>query len=252
MIAYLQDLGVSAVELLPVHQSLTNGTLSGRGLTNYWGYDTIGFFALNGAYSSARRAGGSPGSEIDEFKAMVKALHGAGIAVILDVVFNHTAEGNEHGPTLCFRGIDNAAYYQLVPGRPQSYDNLTGTGNTMDAASPMVRRLIMDSLRYWVDEMHVDGFRFDLGAVLGSDEPPSLADADPGWDVNAAFFDLRAAGSDPGPHQADRRALDRSRKRARPVPSPLVGVERSVSRCHAGLLARPGIKPAMGRRPNCR
>jgi len=190
VIAYLQDLGVSAVELLPVHQSLTNGTLSGRGLTNYWGYDTIGFFALHTGYSSARRAGGPPGSEIDEFKAMVKALHGAGIEVLLDVVFNHTAEGNENGPTLCFRGIDNAAYYQLVPGQLQSYDNLTGTGNTMDAASPMVRRLIMDSLRYWVDEMHVDGFRFDLGAVLGSDEPASLADADPGWDTNAAFFDL--------------------------------------------------------------
>ncbi len=190
IIAYLQGLGVTAVELLPVHQSLTNGILASEGLANYWGYDTIGFFAPNGGYSSARRAGLPPGSEIDEFKAMVKALHGAGIEVLLDVVFNHTAEGSELGPTLCLRGIDNAAYYQLVPGQLQSYDNLTGCGNTIDAASPVVRRLIVDCLRYWVSEMHVDGFRFDLAAVLGSDEPGTAADADPGWDKNAAFFDL--------------------------------------------------------------
>ena len=190
VIDYLRGLGVTAVELLPVHQSLTNGVLAGQGLTNYWGYDTIGFFAAHGAYSSARRAGGSPGSEIDEFKAMVKALHDAEIEVILDVVFNHTAEGDEQGPTLCFRGIDNAAYYQLVSSQPQSYDNLTGCGNTIRAASPKVRRLILDSVRYWVGEMHVDGFRFDLGAVLGSDEPGTATDADPGWDPNAAFFDL--------------------------------------------------------------
>jgi isoamylase len=190
IIAYLQDLGVTAVELLPVHQSLTNGVLAGQGLVNYWGYDTIGFFALHSAYSSARRAGATPGSELEEFKAMVKALHGAGIEVILDVVFNHTAEGNEQGPTLSLRGIDNAVYYQLVPGQLQSYDNLTGCGNTINAASPPVRRLIVDSLRYWVEEMHVDGFRFDLGAVLGSDEPGTAGDADPGWDENAAFFEL--------------------------------------------------------------
>jgi isoamylase len=188
VIAYLQRLGVTAVELMPVHQSLTNGVLASQGLTNYWGYDTIGFFAPHIEYSSARRNGGPPGSEIDEFKAMVSALHGAGIEVILDVVFNHTAEGNEQGPTVCFRGIDNAAYYQLVPGQPQFYDNLTGCGNTVDAASPPLRRLILDSMRYWAAEMHVDGFRFDLGAVLGSDEP--AADTDPGWDKNAAFFDL--------------------------------------------------------------
>jgi isoamylase len=121
---------------------------------------------------------------------MVKALHGAGIEVLLDVVFNHTAEGSELGPTLCFRGIDNAAYYQLVPGQLQSYDNLTGCGNTISTASPAVRRLIVDSLRYWVEEMHVDGFRFDLAGVLGSDEPGSAADADPGWDPKAAMFDL--------------------------------------------------------------
>jgi glycogen operon protein len=190
IVAYLRGLGVTAVELLPVHQSLTNGVLAGEGLTNYWGYDTIGFFAVHSAYSSARRAGKPPGSEIDEFKGMVKALHDAGIEVLLDVVFNHTAEGDERGPTLSFRGIDNAAYYQLVPGRLQSYDNLTGCGNTINAASPTARRLVVDSLRYWVEEMHVDGFRFDLGAVLGSDEPGTAADADPGWDENAAFFDV--------------------------------------------------------------
>ena len=173
VIAYLKRLGVTAVELLPVHQSLTNGVLAGQGLSNYWGYDTIGFFAPHGGYSAARRAGRPPGSEVDEFKAMVKALHAEGIEVVLDVVFNHTAEGDETGPTLCFRGIDNAAYYQLVPGQAQLYDNLTGCGNTIDAASPKVRRLILDSLRYWVDEMHVDGFRFDLAAVLASDEPGS-------------------------------------------------------------------------------
>jgi isoamylase len=190
VVGYLRGLGVTAVELLPVHQSLTNGILAGQGLSNYWGYDTIGFFALHSGYSSARRAGGAPGCEIGEFKAMVKTLHAAGIEVILDVVFNHTAEGNEQGPTLSFRGIDNAAYYQLVPGEPQSCDNLTGCGNTINAASPAVRRMILDSLRYWVTEMHVDGFRFDLGPVLGSDKPGTTADADPGWDRNAAFFDL--------------------------------------------------------------
>jgi len=190
VVASLQSLGVTAVELLPVHQSLTNGVLAGQGLVNYWGYDTIGYFALNSAYSAARRAGGPAGCEIDEFKAMVKTLHAAGIEVLLDVVFNHTAEGDERGPTLCFRGIDNQAYYQLVPGQPGSYDNLTGCGNTIDAASPVVRRLILDSLRHWVAEMHVDGFRFDLAAVLGSDRPATAADADPGWDPTAAFFDL--------------------------------------------------------------
>jgi glycogen operon protein len=190
VVAYLRSLGVTAVELLPVHQSLTDGDLAAKGLSNYWGYETLAFFALNSAYSAARRGGGAPGSEIEEFKAMVKALHAAGIEVILDVVFNHTAEGNEQGPTLGFRGIDNATYYDLVPGQLQSYDNLSGCGNTVNTGSPAVRRLIMDCLRYWVQEMHVDGFRFDLGTVLGRDRPGTTADADPGWDESAAFFDL--------------------------------------------------------------
>jgi isoamylase len=187
IVSYLQRLGVTAIELLPVHQSLTNGALADAGLANYWGYDTIGFFALNGDYSATRRGGGAAGSEIDEFKAMVKALHAGGIEVLLDVVFNHTAEGSELGPTLCFRGIDNAAYYSLIPGQPEYYDNLTGCGNTIDAASPAMRRLIVDSLRYWVSEFHVDGFRFDLAAVLASDRPGA---PDPQWDSNAAFFEL--------------------------------------------------------------
>ena len=190
IIQYLQHLGVTAVELLPVHQAITDGSLAAKGLSNYWGYNTIGYFAPHVAYSAARLAGGPPGGEIDEFKAMVKALHAAGIEVILDVVFNHTAEGDENGPTLSFRGIDNAAYYQLVPGQQQSYDNLSGCGNTIDIASPPVRRLILDCLRYWVTEYHVDGFRFDLATVLGRDAPATAQDADPGWDSHAAFFDL--------------------------------------------------------------
>ena len=190
VIGYLQGLGITAVELMPVHQYVTDGLLAGMGLSNYWGYNTISFFAPQIEYSSARNAGGAPGSEIDEFKSMVKALHAAGIEVLLDVVFNHTAEGDQDGPTLSFRGADNAAYYELVPGQLQSYDNLTGCGNTMDISSEPVRRLIIDSLRYWVTEMHVDGFRFDLATVLGRDEPGTAQDADPGWDSRAAFFEL--------------------------------------------------------------
>ena len=190
IVEYLQELRISAVELLPVHQFITDGSLAAKGLSNYWGYNTIGYFAPHAAYSAARTAGGLPGSEIDEFKSMVKTLHAAGIEVILDVVFNHTAEGDENGPTLSFRGIDNAAYYQLVPGQLHSYDNLSGCGNTIDIASAVVRRLILDCLRYWVSEYHVDGFRFDLATVLGRDAPASAQDADPGWDSHAAFFDL--------------------------------------------------------------
>jgi glycogen operon protein len=169
------------VELMPVHQFLTT----------YWGYDTIDFFALHVAYSAARRAG-APGSEMDEFKRTVKTLHGAGIEVILDVVYNHTAEGDQRGGTICFRGFDNAAYYVLVPNELASYDNLTGCGNTINAGSPVVRRLILDSLRYWVQEFHVDGFRFDLAAVLGSEQMGTTANADPIWLDNARFFELLA------------------------------------------------------------
>ena len=159
---YLRSLGVSAVELMPVHQFVADRHLVGKGLTNYWGYNTIGFFAPDAGYAS----GGVLGQQVAEFKTMVKTLHREGIEVILDVVYNHTAEGNHLGPTLCFRGIDNAAYYRLVADDRRYYMDYTGCGNTLDMTHPRVLQLIMDSLRYWVLEMHVDGFRFDLAAAL--------------------------------------------------------------------------------------
>lgn len=162
IIDHLKKLGVSAIELMPVHQFVQDPHLQDKGLTNYWGYNTIGFFAPHNAYSST----GVRGQQVQEFKAMVKTLHEADIEVILDVVYNHTAEGNELGPTLCFRGIDNAAYYRLVDADQRHYYDTTGTGNSLLMRSPHVLQLIMDSLRYWVTEMHVDGFRFDLAATL--------------------------------------------------------------------------------------
>ncbi|GAA2232339.1 glycogen debranching protein GlgX [Streptomyces nogalater] len=159
---HLTSLGVTAVELMPVHQFVQDGILQDRGLSNYWGYNTIGFFAPHNAYA----AFGTRGQQVNEFKAMVKALHAAGLEVILDVVYNHTAEGNELGPTLSFRGIDNASYYRLVDGDWAHYYDTTGTGNSLLMRHPYVLQLIMDSLRYWVTEMHVDGFRFDLAATL--------------------------------------------------------------------------------------
>ncbi|MFI9243486.1 glycogen debranching protein GlgX [Streptomyces sp. NPDC053086] len=159
---HLTSLGVTAVELMPVHQFVQDGVLQDRGLSNYWGYNTIGFFAPHNAYA----AHGTRGQQVNEFKAMVKALHTAGLEVILDVVYNHTAEGNEMGPTLSFRGIDNASYYRLVDGDWAHYYDTTGTGNSLLMRHPYVLQLIMDSLRYWVTEMHVDGFRFDLAATL--------------------------------------------------------------------------------------
>ncbi|MCU1461328.1 MAG: glycogen debranching enzyme GlgX [Acidimicrobiales bacterium] len=159
---HLTELGVTAVELLPVHHFFSEPPLVGRGLRNYWGYNTIGYFAPHGGYSS----GGRRGEQVREFKSMVRTLHAAGIEVILDVVYNHTAEGSHLGPTLCFRGIDNRAYYRLDEADPSRYVDYTGTGNTLNVRNPEVLRLIMDSLRYWVTEMHVDGFRFDLAAAL--------------------------------------------------------------------------------------
>ncbi|MFI2436771.1 glycogen debranching protein GlgX [Streptomyces sp. NPDC018693] len=162
VIGHLVELGVTAVELMPVHQFVQDGVLKDRGLSNYWGYNTIGFFAPHNAYA----AHGTRGQQVTEFKAMVKALHAAGLEVILDVVYNHTAEGNQNGPTLSFRGIDNASYYRLVDGDWAHYYDTTGTGNSLLMRHPYVLQLIMDSLRYWVTEMHVDGFRFDLAATL--------------------------------------------------------------------------------------
>jgi len=162
VIDYLKNLGITAVELLPVHAFLDDAHLLDQGLRNYWGYNTIGFFAPEARYASS----GDQGGQVTEFKQMVKALHAAGIEVILDVVYNHTAEGNQLGPTLSFRGIDNASYYRLVADEPRYYMDYTGTGNTLNAVHPQVLQLIMDSLRYWVTEMHVDGFRFDLASAL--------------------------------------------------------------------------------------
>jgi isoamylase len=177
-IGHLTELGVTAVELMPVHQFVQDTTLLDKGLSNYWGYNTIGFFAPHNAYSAT----GQRGQQVQEFKAMVKALHEADIEVILDVVYNHTAEGNQLGPTICFRGIDNAAYYRLVDDDKQHYYDTTGTGNTLLMRHPHVLQLIMDSLRYWVTEMHVDGFRFDLAS--------SLARQFHEVDRLSAFFDL--------------------------------------------------------------
>ncbi len=159
---YLTSLGITAVELLPVHQFVHDAHLVERGLRNYWGYNSIGFFAPHNEYS----ASGQRGEQVQEFKAMVRSLHEAGIEVILDVVYNHTAEGNHLGPMLSFKGIDNAAYYRLVPDEPYFYYDTTGTGNSLNVGHPRSLQLIMDSLRYWVTEMHVDGFRFDLAATL--------------------------------------------------------------------------------------
>ncbi|MDT5032000.1 MAG: isoamylase [Actinoplanes sp.] len=178
MIEHFKRLGVTAVELMPVHQFVHDGGLVERGLSNYWGYNTIGFFAPHNGYSSFN----GPGDQVQEFKSMVKALHRAGIEVILDVVYNHTAEGNHLGPTLSFRGIDNPAYYRLVDEDKQYYYDTTGTGNSLNVRHHESLRLIMDSLRYWVTDMHVDGFRFDLAASLAREF----------HEVNrlAAFFDL--------------------------------------------------------------
>ncbi|MCO5969262.1 glycogen debranching protein GlgX [Actinoallomurus soli] len=178
MIDYFRDLGVTAVELMPVHQFVHDDVLLRRGLSNYWGYNTIGFFAPHNGYSST----GQLGEQVQEFKLMVRTLHEAGIEVILDVVYNHTAEGNHLGPTLSFRGIDNAHYYRLVDGAPEYYMDTTGTGNSLNVRQPHALQLIMDSLRYWVTEMHVDGFRFDLASALAR-EFHSV-------DRLSAFFDL--------------------------------------------------------------
>ena len=203
-IAHLRELGVTAVELLPVHQIVDESFLVDRGLVNYWGYSTIGYFAPHAGYA----ADGRLGEQVNEFKGMVKALHRAGIEVILDVVYNHTAEGNHLGPMLSFKGVDNASYYRLVPDDPRFYMDFTGTGNCLNTVEPSTLRLIMDSLRHWVTEYHVDGFRFDLAAALARelfdvDQLSSFLDAiyqDPvlnqvkliaePWDVGAGGYQV--------------------------------------------------------------
>jgi glycogen operon protein len=203
-IRYLKKLGITAVELLPVHHFIDEGHLVERGLRDYWGYNTLGYFAPMSRYSSS----GDTGQQVVEFKQMVKALHKAGIEVILDVVYNHTCEGNRMGPMLSMKGIDNTTYYRQVPDDPRYYMDYTGTGNTLNLMNPQVLKLVMDSLRYWVTEMHVDGFRFDLASTLARElhavsklssffdtihQDPTLADvkliAEP-WDVGEGGYQV--------------------------------------------------------------
>jgi glycogen operon protein len=179
--SYIRSLGVTSVELLPIHTFVDDAPLLDRGLRNYWGYNTIGFFAPDARYAA------EPRRAAQEFKEMVARFHDAGLEVILDVVYNHTAEGNERGPTLSFKGIDNASYYRLMPDQPRYYINDTGTGNTFNVANRRVLQLVTDSLRHWVTEMHVDGFRFDLGTILAR-EPK-------GFNREGPF--LAACGQDP-------------------------------------------------------
>jgi isoamylase len=178
VIEHLKTLGITAIELMPVHQFMHDHTLLDKGLRNYWGYNSFGFLAPHADYAQSAPAGAA----VNEFKAMVRDMHEAGIEVILDVVYNHTAEGNHQGPTISFRGIDNTAYYRLVDGDEQHYMDYTGTGNSLNVRHPHTLQLIMDSLRYWVTEMHVDGFRFDLASTLARE----LHDVD----KLSAFFDL--------------------------------------------------------------
>jgi isoamylase len=203
-IDYLKALGITAVELLPIHEMVDEGHLVDRGLRDYWGYNTLGYFAPAARYSSS----GDRGGQVSEFKGMVKALHAAGIEVILDVVYNHTCEGNRLGPMLSFKGICNTTYYRQVPDNPRYYMDYTGTGNTLNVRHPQVLKMLMDSLRYWVVEMHVDGFRFDLAATLARElhdvdrlsgffdtihQDPTLADvkliAEP-WDVGEGGYQV--------------------------------------------------------------
>jgi len=181
VIQYVKSLGVTSIELLPIHTFLNDNQLLEKGLTNYWGYNSIGFFAPDPRYASA------PEQSLREFKEMVASFHDAGLEVILDVVYNHTAEGNERGPTLSFKGIDNASYYRLLPNDRRFYINDTGTGNTLNLSHPNVIEMVTDSLRYWVSELHVDGFRFDLGTILAR-EPD-------GFDNQSGF--LKACNQDP-------------------------------------------------------
>ena len=232
-IAHLVDLGVTAVELLPVHQHVPEASSSAKGLTNYWGYNTIGFFAPHDGYSAAVRAG-RPGGQVAEFKAMVANLHAAGLEVLLDVVYNHTAEGDHGGPTLCHRGLDNPAYYRLDPADPSRYVDTTGCGNAVNAGDPLGLQLIMDSLRYWLTEMHVDGFRFDLA--------PTLARQDGGVRRGVGVLRPRLPGSRRVAGQADRRAVGRRagrQLRHRPLPAAVERVERPLPRQRSRLLAPP-------------
>ena len=224
MIDHLRRLGITAIELMPVHAFVQDRSLLQRGLRNYWGYNTLGFFAPEPSYLSD----GSP----NEMRVAVRRLHAAGIEVILDVVYNHTAEGDEIGPTLSFRGLDNASYYRLEADDPRRNVNDTGTGNTVNLSHPRVLQMVMDSLRYWVSSFHVDGFRFDLCATLGREAN--------GFDPGAGFFDALAPGSGSGRREADRRTVGyrTGRLSARQPSAWLRRMERPIPRWRAALLAR--------------
>ena len=223
VVDHLLGLGVTAVELMPVHQFVADRRLVERGLTNYWGYNSIAFLAPHVGYAT-----GGLGQQVSEFKSMVRTLHRAGLEVILDVVFNHTGEGNHLGPTLSLRGVDNSLYYRLKPENPRYYLDYTGTGNSLNI---LHLGLVTDSLRYWVTDMHVDGFRFDLAPVLAR-----------GYEAGHAerLFRDHPAGPRALEGQAHRRTVGRQPGRlpARPLPAGLVGVERGLSRLRAALLAR--------------
>ncbi|GAA3078352.1 hypothetical protein GCM10020254_23170 [Streptomyces goshikiensis] len=231
VIGHLTKLGVTALELMPVHQSVNDHRLVDDGLSNYWGYNTIGFFAPHNGYASGDR-----GQQVLEFKSAVRALHEAGIEVILDVVYNHTAEGNHLGPTLSFRGLDNASYYRLAED-PRHYMDTTGTGNSLLMRSPHVLQLIMDSLRYWVTEMHVDGFRFDLAATLARQFHEV--------DRLSSFFDL--VQQDPVVSQvkliAEPLGPGRGRLPGGQLPAAVDRVERQVPGHRAGPVARAAAHP---------
>ena len=224
VIDYLRRLGITAIELLPVHAFVQDRTLLQKNLSNYWGYNTIGFFAIEPRYLSTGSA--------NEMRVAIRRLHAAGIEVILDVVYNHTAEGSELGPTLSFRGLDNASYYRLVEGDRRRCVNDTGTGNTLNLSHPRVLQLVMDSLRYWVSSFHVDGFRFDLGVTLGREAN--------GFDSGVGLLRRPASGPGAVRGQADLRTLGHRPRRlsARTASAGLRRMERQVSRRRAALLAR--------------
>ena len=226
VIDYIRSLGVTTVELLPMHTYVNDSFLIERKLTNYWGYNSIGFFAPDPRYAA------DPARALQEFKEMVARFHDAGLEVIIDVVYNHTAEGNELGPTLSFKGIDNLAFYRLMPDNKRYYINDTGTGNTLNLSHPRVIQMVTDSLRYWAADMHVDGFRFDLGTILAR-EPGRFRHAQ--W-----FHEGRDAGSTACQGQAHCRALGLWAwwLPGRRLPAGLGGMERSLPRHRARLLAR--------------
>ena len=229
-IPYLTRLGINAVELLPVHEYYVDDFLTGRGLTNYWGYNSIGFFAPESSYGSQS----APGCQVAEFKTLVRELHRAGIQVILDVVYNHTGEGNEMGPSMSFRGLDNPSYYSLTgpaDAPRRYYMNYTGCGNSLNFESPAVIRLVMDSLRYWMEAMQVDGFRFDLASVLGRGD-------DGAFRSYRRYLRCSVAGSRAVPRNPHRRALGHRDLSGGQLSGGLVGMERTIPGHHAPLRAR--------------